>query len=159
MHTYCDDRGRSLMSAFDHLPEVPGQINISTMYAGAVKAWHRHARQVDHWCVVSGSLKVGLYNSEEETLRAELRLATPVPGGDVLRTIEVAPHQGRAVFLGEHQHGTIAIPAGLWHGGVAVGGRDALLVYYVTQRYDPSNPDEERRAWDAFPFPWHTEHR
>jgi len=36
MHTYCDDRGRSIMSVFDHVPELPGQFNVSTMFAGAV---------------------------------------------------------------------------------------------------------------------------
>jgi dTDP-4-dehydrorhamnose 3,5-epimerase len=159
MHTYSDDRGRSLLSVFDHLSDIPGQINTSLMYAGAVKAWHRHARQEDHWAVLAGNLKVGLYNTEAAALRAELRLATSVPNEERVVPIEVPAGTGQAVYLGEHRPGVLRIPTGLWHGGVAVGGRDAVLLYYVTRRYDAQNPDEERETWDHFPFNWRIEFR
>lgn len=157
MHSYCDDRGRSVMSVFDHLVDLPGQVNASTMYAGAVKAWHRHAQQEDHWTVLAGSLKIGLFNSEAEPLTAELRLAGPAPGAEKLQDVVVPGGEGRAVFLGEHRPGVLRIPIGMWHGGVAVGGHDALLLYYVTRKYDPQQPDEERANWDTFPFSWATE--
>jgi len=157
MHTFSDDRGRSAMSIFDRvaaLGDTQLQFNASTMYAGAVKAWHRHFRQDDHWCVLSGSLKVGLFNTGEEPLAAHLSVATDAPGGELLRTVSVGPGLGAVVYLGEHRTGVLHIPARMWHGGVAVGGRDALLLYCVTRRYDPANPDEEREAWDAFAFDW-----
>ncbi len=157
MHTYADDRGRSIMSLFDHLPELPGQFNASVMYAGAVKAWHRHARQDDHWCVLAGSLKIGLFNTESPALTAELRLAGPVPGADQVRQLRIESGSGQAVYLGEHRAGVLRIPAGLWHGGVAVGGRDALLLYHVTRKYDPQDPDEQRKGWNELPFDWGVE--
>lgn len=157
MHAYSDDRGRSLMSVYDHVSDIPGQINASVMYPGAVKAWHRHARQVDHWTVPVGNLKIGLFNTEAEPLVAELRLATAVPAGEQVREVTVGPRSGLAVYLGEHRPGTLRIPIGMWHGGVAVGGREALLLYYVTEKYDAAAPDEERAAWDAFDFAWGVE--
>ncbi len=157
MHTYADDRGHSLMSIFDHLAELAGQVNVSTMYADAVKAWHRHARQDDHWSVVQGDLKIGLYNTEDVPMTGELLLASPTPGTAQRQQLPIPPRSGKAIFLGEHRPGVLRIPAGLWHGGVAVGGRAAILLYYVTRRYDPQNPDEERLNWDAFPFAWQTE--
>lgn len=159
MHTYADDRGRSVMSLLDHLSELPGQVNVSVMFPGAVKAWHRHKLQEDHWHVPLGSLKIGLFNTESTALTAELRLATPVPGGDIIQRVEVPAQSGRAVYLGEHRSGVLRIPSGLWHGGVAIGGREAILMYYVTRRYDPRSPDEERAAWDQFAFDWGTEFR
>lgn len=159
MHTYADDRGFSLMSVFDHLPALPGQVNVSTMYPGAVKAWHRHALQDDHWVALSGALKIGLFNTESHPITAVLRLAGATPGADVQREIPVAPQTGQSIHLGEHRPGVLHIPAGLWHGGVSVGGRSAVLLYYVTRRYDAANPDEERQAWDAFAFDWGVEHR
>ncbi len=159
MHSYCDDRGASLMSLFDHLPEIPGQVNVSRMYAGAVKAWHRHALQDDHWVVVGGDLKIGLYNTEPKAMTAELRLAGPTAGAEQLVPVEVPSQAGRAVYLGEHRPGVLRIPAGLWHGGVAVGGRDALLLYYVTRKYNPQQPDEQRADWDQFDFSWTVEHK
>jgi dTDP-4-dehydrorhamnose 3,5-epimerase len=157
MHSYADDRGRSVMSVYDHLSEIPGQVNASTMYAGAVKAWHRHQLQEDHWTVVHGNLKIGLFNTEAEPISAELRLAGPVPGADQVQAVEVGPQAGRAVYLGEHRPGVLRIPRKLWHGGVAVGGAPALLLYYVTRKYDPANPDEERAEWDDFAFHWSVE--
>lgn len=157
MHTYCDDRGRSVMSLLDHLAEIPGQFNVARMFAGVVKAWHRHALQDDHWTVLQGQLKIGLYNTGDAPLAAELRLAGPVPGEERVCAIEVAPQAGRAVYLGEHRPGVLRVPVGLWHGAVAVGGVDALLLYYVTRRYDPRHPDEERAAWNQFAFAWETE--
>jgi dTDP-4-dehydrorhamnose 3,5-epimerase len=159
MHSYADDRGFSLMSIFDHLAELPGQFNASTMYAGAVKAWHRHAKQDDYWTVLRGDLKIGLFNSEDAPLSATLRLAGPRPAQDAPQTITLEPSSGRAIHLGEHRPGVLHIPAGIWHGGVAVGGRDALLLYYVTRKYDPAQPDEERAAWDAFSFHWGVEYK
>lgn len=159
MHTYTDDRGHSFMSIFDHLSEFAGQFNASTMLPGAVKAWHRHALQDDHWVVLKGHLKIGLFNTEATPLSAHVRLATPTPNGDQSTTVIVAPNSGKAVFLGERRAGILHIPAGLWHGGVAFGEDPALLLYYVTRRYDPARPDEERKPWDAFNFEWTTEHR
>ena len=159
MHTYCDDRGHSVMSLFDHIPELPGQFNASKMYAGVVKAWHRHALQDDYWAVLGGALKIGLYNTEAEPICAEVRLAGPRPGADITTSIEVAPNTGQAVYLGEPRPGVLRIPSRLWHGGVAIGGQDALLLYHVTRKYDARHPDEEREAWDKFPFSWRTEFR
>lgn len=157
MHSFCDDRGVSLMSVFDHLPDIPGQVNVARMYAGAVKAWHRHARQDDHWVVVAGDLKIGLFNTETHALTAEVRLAGPAPGAERSATIELPAQAGKAVYLGEHRPGILRIPAGVWHGGVAVGGRDALLLYYMTRKYDPTQPDEQRADWNQFAFSWHVE--
>ena len=157
MHTHCDDRGRSLLSIYDHLPELPGQFNASILYAGVIKAWHRHRLQTDHWTVPAGNLKVGLFNAEAAPLVAELVLAGPTPGSERRQSCTVAPNSGYTLYLGEHRPGVLSIPPGLWHGGVATGGRDAVLLYYVTRKYDPANPDEERRDWNAFPFAWEVE--
>ncbi len=157
MHMFSDDRGWSAMSILDHVESLPGQFNASTMYAGAVKAWHRHALQDDHWVPLSGDMKIGLFNTDDLTMTAELRLADAEPGGEAVVNIEIPQYCGKSVYLGEHRPGVLRIPAGIWHGGVAVGGRDALLLYHVTKKYDPSNPDEEREDWDCFDFDWGTE--
>lgn len=159
MHCFMDDRGRSVLSLFDHIEALPGQFNASTMFPQAVKAWHRHAQQDDHWVVLAGDLKIGLFNSEARPLTARLRLAGRAAGEDLITEITVAPETGTAVYLGEHRPGALQIPAGLWHGGVAVGPGSALLLYYVTRKYDPRQPDEERRAWDCFPFSWDVAHK
>ncbi len=159
MHVFSDDRGHSAMSLLDHVGSLPGQFNASTMYAGAVKAWHRHALQDDYWIPLSGNMKIGLYNSNDSEMTAELRLAGALPDSETVIDIVLPADSGKAVYLGESRPGVLHIPAGLWHGGVAVGGRDALLLYHVTRKYDARNPDEERADWDHFGFDWGTEYK
>jgi len=159
MHVFSDDRGRSTMSLLDHVDGLSGQFNASTMYAGAVKAWHRHALQDDYWIPLSGDMKIGLFNSEDSQMVTELRLASGTPDGEAIVKIVLPGGTGKAVYLGEHRPGVLHIPAGMWHGGIAIGGKDALLLYHVTKKYDPTNPDEERIAWDHFDFDWGTEHK
>jgi dTDP-4-dehydrorhamnose 3,5-epimerase len=61
--------------------------------------------------------------------------------------------------MGEQRPGVLIVPPGLWHGAAAVGPTSAGLLYYVTERYDPQQPDEQRRPHDSVPgFPWETRH-
>jgi dTDP-4-dehydrorhamnose 3,5-epimerase len=50
----------------------------------------------------------------------------------------------------------LEIPPLIWHGFRVLGNESAILLYYVTNEYNPRKPDEERMAWDTF-GPWETE--
>lgn len=127
--TYCDDRGWSLMNLFAGAMSDQGQVNFSVQYPGVIKAWHRHQRQTDFWCCLYGHLKVGVYREEDET--------------------------AWSIVIGEKRMGVLLIPPPLWHGATTVGPQPAGLLYYVTQRFDPARPDEDRRAFDSVPgFAW-----
>jgi dTDP-4-dehydrorhamnose 3,5-epimerase len=131
MENYCDERGWAL---FDVFPMVEkGQINYSIVYPGVVKAWHRHRRQWDHWCVLHGNARIGLYDPE---------------------TKKATTH-----YLGERRPVVLSIPPGVWHGMTPVGNEPAGLLYFVSEKYDPKDPDEERAPWDAFGYSWTVENR
>lgn len=131
---YCDDRGWSLMNLFAGAMTERGQVNFSVQYPGVIKAWHRHERQTDFWCCLHGHLKVGVYREDNET--------------------------AWSIVIGEKRPGVLLIPPPLWHGATTVGPEPAGLLYYVTNLFDPSDPDEDRRAWDSVPdFPWEISHR
>ena len=115
-----DDRARRANDVFGSAPggvNMEGAVNLTWAYPGRVVAWHRHRTQTDHWFVVKGYLKVGLMDDE----------------GHV-----------RWVYLGENERRVLSIPPGLWHGYMVLGEQEAVLMYYVTAKYDASNPDEER---------------
>ena len=64
--THRDERGffRELVRVSDDFfAEGFGQWSHSLMYAGVIKAWHVHRKQVDWWYVCSGVLKVALYDT------------------------------------------------------------------------------------------------
>ena len=131
---FCDDRGWSLMNLYTGMLSEQGQINVSTQYPGVIKAWHRHQRQTDVWLCPSGHLKVGVYDE----------------GAD----------RAWAIVIGEQKPGAVIIPPPLWHGAATVGPQAATLMYYVTNAFDPDNPDEQRRPYDSVTgFPWGVQHR
>lgn len=130
MNTWSDDRGFSYMNIFADMPR--GQVNYSTVYPGVVKAWHRHRNQVDYWMVISGDARCATFDPETNKFETH--------------------------FLGEHNPRVVAIPPGVWHGLTPVGNRPCGLLYWVTEKYDPAHPDEERAAFDAFDYDWSIDH-
>ncbi len=126
---YADDRGWSVMNLFQGVLTPQGQINFSLMYPGVIKAWHRHEKQTDFWLPATGQIKVGVQREEDG--------------------------QTWMLVTGEKHPGITIVPPKLWHGAATVGHEPAGLFYYVTRRYDPADPDEQRRAYDSIDgFPW-----
>ena len=131
---YADDRGWSLMNLFQRVLTSDGQVNYSTMYPYVVKAWHRHQHQTDFWLCLHGHIKIGLYDQSTDT--------------------------AWQAIIGEKRFGIVIIPPLLWHGLATVGPTSAGLLYYVTQAYNPTAPDEERREYDSIAdFPWDVQHQ
>jgi dTDP-4-dehydrorhamnose 3,5-epimerase len=134
-----DDQGR---------PFVPehgfAQTSRSLTYARGgnppelVKAFHWHERQWDYWDIVQGNVR---------TVLVDLREESPTAG-----SVQV-------VTMGEHAPRVVAIPPRVAHGFQCLGMQDVLLSYYVTEPYDPQNPDEGRIAWDdpRIGFDWRIE--
>jgi len=97
--------------------------NHSFTYPNIVRAWHRHLRgQVDYFLALKGAIKIGVYDDETGEL-------------------------DEIVSSGMHLQ-IVRVPGAYWHGFKAVGNEPAMLLYFTTNLYDPSDPDEERRAWN-----------
>jgi dTDP-4-dehydrorhamnose 3,5-epimerase len=104
------------------------QVNYSTMHAGAVKAWHLHLTQDDAWFIPPQSeLLVGLLDCRDDS---------PTKGATMRMT------------LGAGKSQILFIPRGVAHGAANVSGRDATILYFVNQQFDPKAPDERRLPWD-----------
>ena len=129
-----DDRGYSLMNQLQGVLSPQGQINYSVQHPGVIKAWHRHRLQTDFWLCLAGDLKVGIHDERHAHVWE--------------------------VLLSERRPSVLVIPPGLWHGAATIGPVSAALLYYITHRYDPNAPDEERRPFDSVPdFSWSVRHR
>ncbi len=134
-----DDAGRPF------IPAAPfAQMSRSLAYARGgnppelIKAFHWHRRQWDYWDFVQGNVRVVLVDLREGSA-SEGRVQ-----------VEVA---------GEHAPKVIAIPPLVAHGYQVLGLTDAVLTYYVTEPYDPSDPDEGRIGWadPRIAFDWTVE--
>jgi dTDP-4-dehydrorhamnose 3,5-epimerase len=132
----------------DGRPFVPehafSQMSRSLAYARGgnppelIKAFHWHKRQWDYWDIVQGNARVVL---------VDLREGSQTEGAV------------QTLMLGENSPKMVAIPPYVAHGYQAVDLRDVVLTYYVTEPYDPVNPDEGRIPWNdpRIGFDWSIE--
>lgn len=105
------------------------QVNRVKMYPGTIKAWHLHLKQDEIWCVTQDShLLVGLW---------DLRKDSKTHG------------KSMRMVLGEGTTKLLYIPSGVAHGSSIVSGKKAEMLYFVSQAFDMSSPDELRLNWDS----------
>jgi len=132
-----DERGRlmEMLRADDDLFLKFGQVYVTAAYPGAVKAWHYHERQTDHFVCVSGMMKVVLYDDRE---------GSPTRG--VINEF----------FIGDHNPLLVQIPPLVFHGFKCISEQEALVVNIPTEVYDYAKPDEFRiDAHDPrIPYDW-----
>lgn len=117
-----------------------GQINISTTYPEVVRAFHRHQKQDDNWYIVSGQFEIVLIWTHDFEYGSGLSA----------RSVERMEKH----YLGPGE--SIRIVPNVWHGFRVLGTEPGTLLYWVTGKYDPDNPDEERAIWDQW-YNWTTE--
>lgn len=120
-----DERGRlgEIMRADDPWFKKFGQVYFTTTYPGIVKAWHYHKIQTDHFYVVKGTVKIGLYDDRKDS-----------PTYGVVNE----------VYLSEHLPGLLRIPPGVQHGWMCVGDSECYVVNVASEVYNYSSPDEYR---------------
>ncbi len=127
---YDDDRGRRYCDLFG---VVTGDINITYAYPGVTTAWHAHNRQYDEWFVIKGAIKVGLaIQNTDGTFRWQF------------------------ISLSESDGKVLRILPGVLHGWRNHTANEAILMYHISEKYDPSNPDEIRYSIDQVGADWTT---
>jgi dTDP-4-dehydrorhamnose 3,5-epimerase len=112
-----------------------GQVYITAVYPGAVKGWHYHRIQTDHFICVHGMAKVVLYDGREGS-----------------------PTQGEVneFFMGDQNPMLLKIPPGVMHGFKGISQEMALIVNVPTELYNYEQPDEYRLPahTDQIPYDW-----
>jgi len=99
------------------------QANFSFTYPDVIRAWHRHVRgQVDYFLALRGLIKICAFDD---------------------KTAEVNEVISSCLDLQ-----VVRMPGHYWHGFKALGDEPAMLLYFTTNLYDATNPDEERRPWN-----------
>ena len=102
------------------LPEPVRQTNVSFSRKGTIRGLHYHERQSDLFVCLQGSARVVALNRDTgETFSAD---------------------------IGDANFAAVLVPGNLAHGFEAL--TDVLMLYHVTQEYDPANPDEYGLPWD-----------
>lgn len=135
--THADERGWlfEILRSDDELFIRFGQVYLTAVYPGVVKAWHCHATQTDCFTVVSGMAKLVL---------ADLREKSPTSG------------EVNEFFIGDQNRMLVQIPPGVYHGLKGIGTGPALALNCPDQPFDPDHPDEKRlpHDTDAIDYTW-----
>jgi len=120
-----DERGylMEMLRCDDEFYQKFGQVYLTVAYPGVVKGWHYHKKQIDHFVVVRGTLKVVLYDGREES---------PTHG------------EINEFFMGEHNPMLLVIPTYVLHGMKGIGTEGGLLINVPTEPYNYDEPDEFR---------------
>lgn len=132
-----DERGRlmEILRADDELFLQFGQIYLTTAYPGVVKGWHYHQKQTDNFVVVTGMMKVVLYDGQ----------ANSKTHGQV-----------NQFFMGRDNPILLQIPPLIYHGFKCISDQEAIVLNIPTMMYDYQNPDEIRLDphMNDIPYDW-----
>lgn len=132
-----DERGKlmEILRSDDTLFNKFGQVYVTYIYPGVVKAWHCHKKQTDSFTVVNGMAKLVLFDGREDSnTRGEVN----------------------EFFIGIDNPLLVQIPPGVYHGIKGIGEITAIALNVPTEPYDYDNPDEIRLSWDTdkIPYDW-----
>ena len=134
-----DERGKimHMLRADEPHFEKFGEIYFSVVYPGVVKGWHIHKEMTLNYAVISGMIKLVLYD----------------PRGD-------SPTKGeiQELLIGDDNYVLVKIPHGIYNGFKGMGNKPAIVANCATL---PHHPDEIERldpATSDIPYDWGLEH-
>lgn len=115
-----DERGTvmHMLRRDDKVFKEFGEIYFSVVNPGFVKGWHLHKRMTLNYAVVSGRIRLGLFDDRKDSSTA-------------------GTHQ--EILLGGDNYALVTIPPGIWNGFESLDGKAAIVANCPTE---PHAPDE-----------------
>ncbi len=103
-----DERGTimKMLEASDAEFKGFGEVYFSMVYPGVVKGWHLHPHTWLNYCVVSGMIKLVLFDD---------RAASSTRG------------EVQEIFMGDDNYCLVQIPPGVWNGFKGVSSAEAIV--------------------------------
>jgi len=134
-----DERGKvmHMLRRDDPWFERFGEIYFSVIYPGVIKAWHLHKIMTLNYGVVSGAIKLVLYDDRD---------GSPTKG------------ELQEIFTGEGCYSLITIPPNIWNGFKGIGAKPALVANCATEPHDPSEIVRMDPFSKKIPYNWDIKH-
>jgi len=104
------------------------QVHQTTTFPGRIRAWGLHQRSADRLFVVSGLVKIAVFDG---------RLDSPTCG------------LINEFTLSEKNPGLLIIPTNLYHGWKNIGTKEAIIINMPTEMYNYEAPDALDLPWDS----------
>lgn len=134
-----DERGKvmHMLKATDpHFIEF-GEIYFSLIHPGVIKGWHLHKKMVINYAVVTGKIKLVLYdNREGSSTKYELQ----------------------EIYIGQDNYFLVSVPTYVWNGFKCVGTQDAIVANCATIPHDPGEVVRLNPFDSSIPYDWAVKH-
>lgn len=139
LKTFLDERGivRHMMRSTDPHFSQFGEIYFSEIFPGAIKGWHVHRKMELNYAVVSGDIKLVLYDARE---------SSPTHG------------ELQEIFMGEDNYVLVKIPPHVVNGFKAVGNEKAIVANCATIPHDPAEIERIDPFDPAIGYDWDIRH-
>lgn len=130
-----DERGEvmHMLRVDDLLFEKFGEIYFSSAWPGVIKAWHLHRQMTLNYVVVSGDIKLVLYDSREGSSTFGCLLE---------------------IFVSERNYFLIQIPALVWNGWKCLGSQKAIVANLATLPHQKEEMERLDPFSDKIPYSW-----
>ncbi|MBI4487644.1 MAG: dTDP-4-dehydrorhamnose 3,5-epimerase family protein [Deltaproteobacteria bacterium] len=130
-----DERGKimHMLRRDDSWFEKFGEIYFSVVYPGMIKGWHLHKVMTLNYAVVSGMIKLVLYDDREGSLTR----------GEV-----------QEILTGEEGYALITIPPHVWNGFKGLGDKPACVANCSTEPHEPTEIVRLDPFTDKIPYRW-----
>ncbi|MBI2069762.1 MAG: dTDP-4-dehydrorhamnose 3,5-epimerase family protein [Elusimicrobia bacterium] len=135
-----DERGKimhMLRSDDPHFDKF-GEIYFSTVYPGVIKGWHLHKLMDLNYAVVSGTIKLALYDERPKSKTK----------GKLME-----------LYIGESNYVLVSIPHGVWNGFKGVGLTPAIVANCATLAHSPDEIVRMDPFSKKIPYDWSLQHR
>jgi dTDP-4-dehydrorhamnose 3,5-epimerase len=130
-----DERGKimHMLRCDDGHFERFGEIYFSVVYPGVVKGWHLHKTMGLNYAVISGMIKLVLYDDRENS-----------------------PSRGlvEEIFIGESNYCLVQIPPGVWNGFKGIGTLPSIVANCATHPHDPDEITRIDACDPRIPYDW-----
>ena len=135
-----DERGKvmHMLKATDAHFETFGEIYFSVVYPGVIKGWHLHKKMTINYAVVSGQIKLVLYDQRENS---------PTKG------------ELMELFVGEDNYVLVKVPPDVVNGFKGVGVKPAIVANCTTIPHDPEEIIRIDPLNNDIPYDWNLKHR
>ncbi len=130
-----DERGKimHMLRCDDPHFEQFGEIYFSVVYPGVVKGWHLHKVMTLNYAVISGMIKLVLYDARaSSSTRSEIM----------------------ELFLGEDNYQLVKIPSGIWNGFKGIGTTPAIVANCATIPHTPDEMVRKDPHTSDIPYDW-----
>jgi dTDP-4-dehydrorhamnose 3,5-epimerase len=130
-----DERGSiyHMLRCDDLLFEEFGEIYFSVVYPQVIKGWHIHQKMTLNYAVISGMIKLVLYDDRENS---------PTYGNIM------------ELFMGNENYCMVKIPPMVWNGFKGIGEKKSIVANLASMPHDPEEIMRKDPFTNDIPYDW-----